>query len=71
VHHVTLAWELAQAVDERLGAGERRDIYVALGAGDIATAIRGLTRAIVRERVELPSEIMTPLVAWCAAYPGG
>ncbi|MBI2698971.1 hypothetical protein A9W98_13890 [Mycobacterium gordonae] len=66
-----LAWALAAAADDRLEGATRFDVYVALGAGDTATAIRDLTRLVAREHVELDAEVVAAVKAWWAANNQG
>jgi hypothetical protein len=68
MHHVELAWSLAEAADHCLGASKRFDVYVALGAGDTYAAIRDLTRVAAREPVELAAEVVVALGAWWATH---
>lgn len=67
VHHKELAWALARAADRCIDAGERFDIYVALGAGDTDATIARLTRAIAREQLELPADVLASLATWLSA----
>lgn len=62
-----LAWSLAAAAGDRLQGPARVDVYVALGAGDTATAIRDLTRLVAREQVEVNAEVVAAVKAWWAA----
>lgn len=67
MHHKELAWALARAADRCIDAGERFDIYVALGAGDTDATIARLTRAIAREQLELPADVLASLATWLSA----
>jgi hypothetical protein len=71
MHHVELAWALTEAADHCLDESKRFDVYLALGAGDTYTAIRDLTRILVREQVQLAAEVVAALGAWWAAHRGG
>lgn len=66
-----LAWALTEAADHCLDESKRFDVYLALGAGDTYTAIRDLTRILVREQVQLAAEVVAALRAWWAAHQGG
>jgi hypothetical protein len=68
MHHVELAWSLAEAADHCLDASTRFDVYVALGAGDTYAAIRDLTRVAARGQVELAAEVVAALGAWWAIH---
>jgi hypothetical protein len=71
VHDVDLAWALAEATHDRLDAAERIYAYVALGGGDTAIAIRGLTLVAMRERVLMSPELADAVRTWWAAHEGG
>ena len=71
MHHVELAWALTEAADHCLDESKRFDVYLALGAGDTYTAIRDLTRILVREQVQLAAEVVAALGAWWAAHRDG
>ncbi|MDT5277241.1 MAG: hypothetical protein QOG95_4173 [Mycobacterium sp.] len=68
MHHVELAWALAEATDHCLDASKRFDVYAALGAGETSTVIRDLTKVAAREQVELAAEVVSALRAWWAAH---
>ena len=71
MHHVELAWALTEAANHCLNGSKRFDVYLALGAGDTYTVIRDLTRAVMREQVELAAEVVAALGTWWAAHQGG
>jgi hypothetical protein len=71
VREIDLAWTLATATDDRLTAAERIEIYVAVGAGDAATAIRRLTSVAIREQVHILPELAHALRTWWAAHEDG
>lgn len=70
MHHVELAWALAESADHWLDGSKRFEVYLALGAGDTCAAIRDLTQVVVREGVNLSAEVLVSLGAWWAAHPG-
>jgi hypothetical protein len=69
MNHVDLAWALAGAAEQCLTARQRLDCYVALGAGDLATAIEISTRALVLHGAEISAGTGAALRNWRDAYP--
>jgi hypothetical protein len=65
-----LAWALARVADPHLNAVERNRVYVAIGVGDIFGAIDFLIRAVVRQRLALPADLVVRFTAWLDVYAG-
>ena len=68
VHEGDLAWDLAERYRHQLDDHERNTVFVLLGVGDHPVAIRLVLEALARERVRLPTDLVTQLDAWAAAY---
>jgi hypothetical protein len=69
MNHVDLAWALAGAAEHCLTKRQRLDCYVALGAGDLATAIEISTGALVLRGAEISADVVAALRNWRTAYP--
>jgi len=53
-----LAWAVAEAVKPRLSIVERDHVYVAIGVGEMFTAIHWLIRSAARDRIVLSGELV-------------
>ena len=69
-HEANLAWALALAVKPQLNAGERNDIFVAIGAGDTFKAIRSLLKWIAIKRIPVAPDLAQRCASWLDAYVG-
>jgi hypothetical protein len=70
VQETALAWTLAEAVKPHLSAIERRDVFIAIGAGETFAAIRGLVTSLAAKRIALRPDLAQQCVTWLHAYVG-
>ncbi|HET6736185.1 hypothetical protein [Mycobacterium sp.] len=65
-----LAWELVQMASGQLSRVERRDIYIAIGAGDAQRAVATLLTILVQRRLAVPRWVPYRLERWIKGYSG-
>jgi hypothetical protein len=63
-----LAWDLVDRHADCLADHQRHEVFVSLGTGDYAPAIRGVLTALLHRGHVLPSESVTLLRAWMISY---
>jgi hypothetical protein len=70
VRETNLAWALAQAVKPHLSAIKRNHVFMAIGAGETFTAIRGLLKSVAVKRIALRPDLVQQCITWLHAYVG-
>jgi hypothetical protein len=70
VHELQIAWLLAELASHDLDDVEQNHVYIALGAGDVITAIALLLQAIVNAQRVLGADLIAALRRWLKAYQG-
>src|SRR6202453_146252 len=70
VHEANLAWAGAGAAEPYLSAVERDAVFVAIGAGETFTAIRGLLRSGEIKRIPLDLDLLQQCRTGLAGYGG-
>ena len=70
VRETNLAWALAEAVKPYLGADERNHVFMAIGAGENFSAIRGLFKSVAIKRIALRPDLVQQCTTWLHAYAG-
>jgi hypothetical protein len=65
-----LAWALAEAVKPYLSAAEHHHVFMAIGAGETYSAIRGLFRSVAIKRIALRPDLVQRCTTWIHAYAG-
>ena len=70
VRETNLAWALAEAVKPYLGADERNHVFMAIGAGENFSAIRGLFKSVAIKRIALRPDLVQQCTTWLHAYVG-
>jgi hypothetical protein len=70
VHEANLAWAVAEAAEPYLNAVERNAVFVAIGAGETFTAIRGLLRSGEIKRIPLDLDLLQQCRTWLRGYGG-
>jgi hypothetical protein len=68
VHEADLAWRLAQAVKPHLDTVERNCIFVALGAGDTFSAMRGLLKLVDVKKICIGPELVPQCISWLEGH---
>jgi hypothetical protein len=70
VQEINLAWALAEAVKPYLSALERNHVFMAIGAGENFSAIRGLVKSVAVKRIALRPDLVQQCTTWLHAYVG-
>jgi hypothetical protein len=70
VQEINLAWALAEAVKPYLSAVERNHVFMAIGAGENFSAIRGLFKSVAIKRIALRPDLVQQCTTWLHAYGG-
>jgi hypothetical protein len=70
VDEASLAWALALAAKPHLGAVDRNEIYVAIGAGETLEAIRKLVKLVAVERIPVKRDLELGCLSWLRGYVG-
>jgi hypothetical protein len=70
VQEINLAWALAEAVKPYLSAVERNHVFMAIGAGENFSAIRGLFKSVAIKRIALRPDLVQQCATWLHAYVG-
>ena len=70
VHEANLAWAVAEAAEPYLNTVERNAVFVAIGAGETFTAIRGLLRSGEIKRIPLDLDLLQQCRTWLRGYGG-
>jgi hypothetical protein len=63
-----LAWELADAAKPCLDRKQRNQVYIAIGVGDVHSAVKFLLQTVVQSQVSVGSETLRNLNLWVASY---
>jgi hypothetical protein len=63
-----LAWELADAAKPCLDRKQRNQVYIAIGVGDVYSAVKFLLQTVVQSQVSVGSETLRKLNLWVASY---
>lgn len=67
---IDLAWTLADIVGDRVPVGDRHNLYVTLGIGDLAAAIHMLLVCVAEQHIALPAEVFRDARSWSQLYCG-
>ena len=67
---IELAWALADMVGDGIPAGDRHSLFITLGLGEIAAAIRMLLVHVVEQRISLSTEIFLEVRSWSQFHQG-
>ena len=70
VREANLAWALAETAKPYLSAGERDDVFMAIGAGDTFAAIRQLFRWVAIKGIPVGLDLAECCTMWLNAYAG-
>jgi hypothetical protein len=70
VPEADLAWALAEAAKPHLSAVERRDIFMAIGAGETFAAIRQLFNWVAIRGIPVGLDLVERCRTWLHAYAG-
>jgi len=63
-----LAWELADAAKPCLDRKQRNQVYIAIGVGDVYSAVKFLLQTVVQSQVSVSSETLWKMNLWVASY---
>jgi len=63
-----LAWDLADAAKPCLDRQQRNKVYIAIGVGDVYSAVKFLLQTVVQSQVSVGSETARKLNLWVASY---
>jgi hypothetical protein len=70
VQEADLAWALAEAVKPYVSTVERNHVFMAIGAGENFSAIRGLFKSVAIKRIALRPDLVQQCTTWLHAYVG-
>jgi len=63
-----LAWELADAAKPCLDRKQRNQVYIAIGVGDVYSAVKFLLQTVVQSQISVSSETLWKMNLWVASY---
>ena len=68
MHECELAWRLTALAEGELSGMKRNQVYVALGAGDVISAVALLVQVIANSQLAVSAELLADLYRWIDAY---